>query len=79
VIKDIWTSLGGKLRSDPRVQKIMYYTDQIIKTRFPSKLDLTRQKLATHQSENKTDAPQSNNSPKFSGPKGPNGRDDGGR
>ena len=38
VIKDIWNSLGGKLRSDPRVQNIMHNTDKIVRTRFPSKL-----------------------------------------
>lgn len=36
-IKDIWNSLGGKLRSDPRVQNIMHNTDKIVRTRFPSK------------------------------------------
>lgn len=75
VIKDIWTSLGGKLRSDPRVQKIMNETDQIIKTRFPSRLDIVRNKISENQAKAQTDSGQGNNSPKFSGPKGPNGND----
>ena len=62
IIKDIWTSLGGKLRIDPRVQNIMNDTDQIINTRFPSRLDIVRNKLSEHQSSNITEIKQGNNS-----------------
>ncbi len=81
VIKDIWTSLGGKLRSDPHVQKIMYYTDQIIKTRFPSisaqRIQNAKDRIASKQIKTQTDSVQSDNLPKFSGGKGP--KSNGGR
>lgn len=82
VIKDIWTSLGGKLRSDPHVQKIMYYTDQIIKTRFPSisaqRIQNAKDRIASHQEKTQTNpSQQGSNSPKFSGGTGP--KSNGGR
>ena len=73
VIKDIWTSLGGKLRTDPRVQKIMNNTDQIIKTRFPSRLDTVRNRISENQTKSQTNTPQGKNSSISSNSKGSKG------
>ena len=55
VINDIWTSLGGKLRMDTKVQNIMRETNHILHERFPSTLEIVKKKLANQKSENKKD------------------------